>query len=372
MPLTGVATQQMCDYDAGKSAGTLPDLSGDALLKDLAESAHGLCGAHLEGVCQRVALNAFESLRVHGPISSGGSTRGAALPIVHEWWEALELARADVLANLSLNHVGLGSQSPARASATDAEVALVTLPAGKELLVTVLLPLREPWFLKALGVKPPRGVLLHGSPGCGKTTLARAVALATKANFIEVQAPQLVSSLVGESEKRLVATFDAARAAAPCILFMDQLEALAPSRGHHSSSEQTMDRLLSLLLIELDGMHKVNSASLVFLAATGAQNKLDKAILRPGRLDVQLMVKTPGAAQRLALLKHMLKHTPNKEAALSLERIALETDGFSLAQLSALCREATLLALREDLAFAQVTMRHLEIARASQLILQSQ
>ena len=353
--------QRRYGVDMSKSAKSLPSVCGDKLLKELAENANGLSKAHLTGIYQRIAIATLERTRGDEPREIS-SIPESLLPTANEWWKALWVARADMLANLSLQDPVLRSQLGA--SAVDANVALGALPTGDELFTSILLSFQEPSFFEVLGVNPPRGVLLHGPPGCGKTSLARAVALAVKANFVEAQAPYLLSSLVGESEKRLAALFDSALAAAPCILFVDQLEALAPPRGHDSSSEQTLDRLLSLLLVYLDGIHRVSGPPLIFLGTTGAPNQLDSAILRPGRLDMHLLVKVPGEAQRLKLLEQVLHGMMMDDIALPLKRLTLETRGFSLAQLSAVCREAAMCALREDPSLGRVDMHHFEEARA--------
>ena len=153
-------------------------------------------------------------------------------------------------------------------------------------------------------------MLLHGPAGCGKTSLARLVASAAAANFVEVHAAQIVSPVLGQSERQLAALFAAARSATPCVLFLDGLEALAPCRGSDTSSEGTLDRLLSYLLTELDGALQWSGPPLVLLGATRDRSLLDPAILRPGRLDVHLHVGLPSALQRERLLLHMLGQTP--------------------------------------------------------------
>jgi transitional endoplasmic reticulum ATPase len=269
--------------------------------------------------------------------------------------------------------------------------------------------------LAAARCRPQSLMLLMAPPGCGKTTLAAAVARAAHANFVEVQAPQLVSALVGESEQRLAKLFEApattpivplprvpccrcsrqlpaswqaARFAAPCVLFIDQLEALAPPRGHDTSTERTMDRLLSLLLVELDGVRQSSGPPVVLLAAARSPELLDPAILRPGRapaaepllrlrwhfaqprrphrrrLDVHIRIEAPDAAQRAALLRRMLASTPTSLDDGAIDALAQATAGFSLAQLSALCREAAMCALREDLDSAHVRAAHFDKARA--------
>ena len=266
---------------------------------------------------------------------------------------------------------GSSTQPSSRASAL---AALRRMPSGEALLISLVLPLNAPSAFGRLGVAPPRGVLLHGPAGCGKTSLARLVASAAAANFVEVHAAHLISSALGASEAAVARLFAAARAAAPCVLFLDGLEALAPPRGADTSTEGTMDRLLSLLLTEMDGALRFDGPPVVVLGATRHKADLDPSILRPGRLDVHVAIGTPSAAERERLLHDMLRRTPVRwepaKAAspaqadarhpaegsggavsgdVSLAWLVQLCEGCSVADLSAFCREAAMAALREQL-----------------------
>ena len=175
-----------------------------------------------------------------------------------------------------------------------------------------MLPLRAPAvWTDRVRVPPPRGVLIHGPPGCGKTSLARAVAAATQANFVELVGGSLISPVVGESERNLAALFAAARAAAPSVLFVDDVESIGGPRGHDTTTEGTMDRLLiTCLLLEIDRARREEeeqgSPPVLFLAATTTPDRLDPALLRAGRIDVRVAVGAPSAAQRERLLRRRL------------------------------------------------------------------
>ena len=384
-----------------------------SVVRAIGREAHGLHGAQLLGLCQDAAM---ASWRRH-------AVNGERWPAEEEWWAALETARSTALRVLHLPTAGITPNSGAgpakrgkqqqqqpqqpspqtsrqppglprqheskelptateptagepsesdvssdgrRSSRAEALEALRCMPSGSALLTGIVAPLNSPSAHERLGVPPPRGVLLHGPAGCGKTSLARLVASAAAANFVEIHAAHLISPALGASEAALARLFAAARQAAPCVLFIDGLEALAPHRGADTTTEGTMDRLLSLLLTEIDGALRFKGPPVVLLGATRDRHDLDPAILRPGRLDVHVAIGPPDAAHRAQLLRRMLSQTPvawasdssssadgtgsaaDTEGDVSLPALVQLSAGFSLAQLSALCREAAMEALREQ------------------------
>lgn len=241
-------------------------------------------------------------------------------------------------------------------------------PVRDELVLSILHPIQNPDRFEALGLKMPAGVLLYGPPGCGKTLLAKAIANESGANFISIKGPELLDKYVGESERAVRQVFQRARASSPCVVFFDELDALAPRRSGGAGSEGgngVSERVVNQLLTEMDGL---DSRKNVFvIAATNRPDIIDPAMLRPGRLDKLLYVSLPVGSERLAILKTVTKKS-RIDPAVSLHDIAHDPrcEGFSGADLSALVREAGISALREtDLTTAtelSIQKRHFDRA----------
>jgi transitional endoplasmic reticulum ATPase len=227
-------------------------------------------------------------------------------------------------------------------------------PVRQEIVESVEWPLRRPAKFEEMGIRPPRGVLLYGPPGTGKTLIARAVARETKANFISVKGPQLLSKWVGESEKAVREVFKKARQVSPAIIFFDELDAIAPMRGMEEGP-RTSERVVNQLLAELDGLETLKDV--VVIGATNRPDIIDPALLRSGRFDRLLFVGPPDRAGRLEILRIHTKKTPNGDDV-SLEELAELTESFVGSDLESLCREAVMLALREDPEASEVEMRH--------------
>ncbi|KAM9612877.1 nuclear valosin-containing protein-like isoform 1-T1 [Trichechus inunguis] len=220
----------------------------------------------------------------------------------------------------------------------------------EELTMAILAPVRNPDQFKALGLVTPAGVLLAGPPGCGKTLLAKAVANESGLNFISVKGPELLNMYVGESERAVRQVFQRAKNSAPCVIFFDEVDALCPRRSDREARASV--RVVNQLLTEMDGLE--TRQQVFIMAATNRPDIIDPAILRPGRLDKTLFVGLPPAADRLAILKTITKNgtKPPLDADVNLEAIAgdLRCDCYTGADLSALVREASLCALRQEMA----------------------
>jgi ribosome biogenesis ATPase len=211
-----------------------------------------------------------------------------------------------------------------------------------------------------MGLAAATGVLLFGPPGCGKTLVAKAAAAESGANFISIKGPELLNKYVGESERAVRQLFSRARAASPCVLFFDELDALAPRRGGMgpgggSDGSASAERLVNQLLTEMDGID--GRAGVFVVAATNRPDMIDPALLRPGRLDKILYVPLPPPDGRVSILKTLTRRTPLAEGAeVDLESLGMsdKLSGFSGADLAALVREACVMAIKERMARGEV------------------
>jgi len=222
-------------------------------------------------------------------------------------------------------------------------------------------PLKHPDAFKRMGITPPKGILLYGPPGCGKTLLARAVATESEANFISVRGPEIFSKWVGESEKAIREIFRKARMAAPSIVFFDEIDAIAPSRGLGYGDSRVTERVISQLLTEIDGL--ITLQNVVVIGATNRPDILDPALLRPGRFDRRIYVPPPDYEARLEILKIKTRNMPLAEDV-NLEELAKRMEGYSGADIDSVCREAALNALRRDINAKEVTLKDFEEAMA--------
>jgi len=247
----------------------------------------------------------------------------------------------------------------------------------RELQEAVEWPMKYPGLYDKLGHKMPRGILLHGPSGTGKTLLAKAVATQSEANFVSVRGPELLSKWVGESERGIREIFRRARQASPCVVFFDEIDSIAPIRGAGGETAVT-ERVVSQLLTELDGME--NMHGVVVLAATNRPDMIDPALLRPGRFDKIIQIPLPDKESRKMILKINaekipINDNPNDPQRVDIDKIAELTDGLSGADTAAIANTAVSLVIHEFLdahpdvkdiekssGDAKVTMKHFEAA----------
>jgi len=320
-------------------------------LKEYANITHGFVGADISAVCREAAMSA---LRRYLPQINLDSEL-----IDPELLEQIEVTKNDF-------EEALKEVMPSGIREVFVEIPNVNWDdiggledLKQKLIESVDWPLSHPKIFKRMGINPPRGILLYGPPGCGKTLLARAVATETKANFISIKGPELLSKYVGESEKAIREIFRKAKMAAPCIIFFDEFDSIAPSRGRHTSDSGVSEKVLSQFLTELDGLEV--KKDIIVIAATNRPDILDPALIRPGRIDRILLVPAPDEEGREKILKIFTKDMP-LAANIDLSELNKKLDGFTGADIETLCREAGMIALRENLRARKITEEHFKMA----------
>jgi len=326
-------------------------LADDVNLDELASITHGFVGADMQSLTREAAMRALR--RVLPSINMEEKE------IPQKILEELKVLKQDFMN-------ALREIQPSALREVYIEVPNVRWEqiggleeVKRELKEAVDLPLKRPESFTRLGIRPVRGILLYGPPGTGKTLLAKAVATESEANFIAIRGPELLSKWVGESEKGVREVFRKARAAAPTIVFFDEIDALAPSRGGEIDGSHVTERVVNTLLAEMDGLQ--NLKEVVVIAASNRPELLDPALLRPGRFDKLVEVPAPDEVTRLSILKvHTAKMPLTKDV--DLKFLAKKTDGYSGADLEALCREAGMCALRERQDAKEVTKTHFDKA----------
>jgi transitional endoplasmic reticulum ATPase len=320
-------------------------------LQNLAHITHGFVGADLNALCREAAMKA---LRRYLPQFNLEDEE-----IPQEVLDELEVNNEDFLG-------ALREIQPSAVREVFIEVPNVRwsdvggLDKVKEKLIEVVeWPLKKPESFKRIGIEPPKGVLIFGPPGCGKTLLAKAVATESQANFISVKGPELLSKWVGESEKAVREVFRKARTAAPAIIFFDELDSIAPSRGRVSGDSNVTERMVSQLLTEMDGLESMKD--LVVLAATNRPDLIDRALLRKGRFDRWVYIPPPTAKGREAIFKIYLDRMP-LDKDVKIKSLVEATENFVGGDIENLCKEAGMHALKEDLDIELVSWRHFEEA----------
>jgi len=312
-------------------------LAANVDLEQIANECHGYVGADLASLCSE-----------------------AALQHIREKMELIDLDEdtidAEVLNALAVSmenfRFAMDKNTPSALRETKVEVPTVSWDSigglesvKRELQEMVQYPVQHPEKFLKFGMQPSRGVLFYGPPGCGKTLLAKAIAHECQANFISIKGPELLTMWFGESEANVREVFNKARAAAPCVLFFDELDSIAVSRGNSvGDAGGASDRVINQVLTEMDGMG--SKKNVFIIGATNRPDIIDTAILRPGRLDQLIYVPLPDESSRLQIFKANLRNTPIAKD-LDLSYLAKNTIGFSGADLTEICQRACKMAIRE-------------------------
>ncbi|CAN5305710.1 AAA family ATPase [soil metagenome] len=315
-------------------------LDEDVVLDDVAGRTPGFVAADVLSLVREAGLRAAARQRDAAAPTLTAADVYAALEVVRA--TSMEGSQLD-LGTLTLDDVG--DMVEVKAALTEA----------------VLWPLNYPDTFARLGVEPPRGMLLYGPPGCGKTFLVRAIAGSGQANVLSVKGAELLSKWVGESERAVRELFRRARESAPAIVFLDEVDALAPVRGQ-STDGGTTDRVVASLLTELDGVESLREV--VVIGATNRPDLVDPAMLRPGRLERLVYAPPPDADARALILAAAAKTVP-LAPDVDLVEVGQRTEGYSAADCAALVREAALTAMRESMSATAVTAAHVEAALAA-------
>jgi len=315
-------------------------LGDDVDLEQAAAETHGHVGADLAALCSEAAIQQIRE----------------KMDLIDLEDDTIDAEVLDSLAVTMENfRFAMGKSTPSALRETVVEVPNVTWDdigglegVKRELQELVQYPVEHPEKFLKFGMQPSRGVLFYGPPGCGKTLLAKAIANECQANFISVKGPELLTMWFGESEANVRDIFDKARSAAPCVLFFDELDSIAKSRGGSSGGDAggAADRVINQVLTEMDGMGAKKNVFII--GATNRPDIIDGAILRPGRLDQLIYIPLPDEDSRKSILKSNLRKTPIAKTV-DLNYMAKVTKGFSGADLTEICQRAVKLAIRENI-----------------------
>ncbi len=317
-----------------------------SMLRSLADQTHGFVGADIEALCKEAAMKALRRYLPQIDLNED------EIPL--ELLESIRVTWNDFME-------ALREIEPSAMREVFVEIPKVTWDdvggledVKREIIEAVEWPLKFPEKFRKFGIKPPKGVLLYGPPGTGKTLIAKAVANESEANFISIKGGQILSKWLGESEKAVRKIFRKARQVAPCIIFFDEIDAIAQMRGIDEGS-RAVERVLNQLLTEMDGLEELHGV--VVIGATNRPDILDPALLRPGRFDRLVYVRPPDKKSRLAIFKIHTRDMPLSDDV-DIEELAELTEGYVGADIEAICREAVMLAIRENINAEKVEMRH--------------
>ncbi len=325
-------------------------LSEDFDLEHFVDVTHGYVGADLAALAREAAMKALRRYLPDIDLEAGGSIPTTVLENLQvtndDFKEAFREVEPSTLRDVFTE--------PPRVSWDDIGGMEEVKQKLKEAVET---PLRSPESFTRLGIDPPRGILLYGPPGVGKTLIAKAAAKESGANFISVKGPEILSKWVGESEKAIREIFRKAKQSAPTVIFIDEIDSIAAKRGSRGDGGAT-ERVVNQLLTSMDSFESLGDV--IVLAATNRPDMIDPSILRPGRFDRIIYIPPPEVEERRAILRVHTADVPLEEV--DLDDLAVTLDGYTGADIASLIREAAMAALREDPDSDKVLKRHMDAA----------
>jgi transitional endoplasmic reticulum ATPase len=326
-------------------------LTKNVNLEVLAGKTHGFVGADLSALTKEAAMNVLRKILPEIKLEDNE-------PIPHEVLDKIVIDSVDFEDALKVVRPSAMREVLVEASTIGWSDIGGLERTKQDLKEAVEWPIKNPESFKRLGIRPPRGILLYGPPGTGKTLLAKAVAKESEANFIHVKGPSLLSMWVGKSEEGIRKVFERARQVSPCVIFFDEIDALAAKRGMEMGTKVT-ERVLNQLLAEMDGLEGLEDVTII--GATNRPDMLDSALLRPGRFDRIILVDVPDEESRTQIFKVHMKGVPIASDVDTEELVKL-TEGFVGADIEGLVREAAMTALRRDIKAKTVSKKDFEEA----------
>ncbi len=311
-------------------------VANDVNLEKLADISHGFVGADLQALSKEAAMRALRRILPEIDLSSESipvDTLKKIIVTMQDFTDVIKEMEPSAMREVFVEVPDVSWEDIGGLSSIK-----------QELQEAVEWPLKYQELFTHADATPPKGLLLYGPPGTGKTLMAKAAANESEANFISIKGPELLSKWVGESEKGVREVFRKARQAAPCIIFFDEIDAIAPTRGANFGDSHVTERVISQLLTELDGLEILTNV--IVIAATNRPDIIDVALLRPGRFDRLLYVPPPDRESRIEIIKIHTKKKPLAEDV-KIEELADHTDGYTGADIASLSSAAVMLALRE-------------------------
>jgi transitional endoplasmic reticulum ATPase len=340
-------------------------LTKDVQLESIARVTHGFAGADLEALSKEAAMRSLRRILPEIDMEQAKIPAEILNKIKitdKDFQEALKEVQPSAMREVIVQRPNVKWEDIGGLSKVKEELA-----------EAIDWPLKHADLFEEADIHSPKGILLYGPPGTGKTLLAKAVATTTEANFISVKGPELISKWVGESEKGVREIFRKARQAAPCVIFFDEIDAIAPRRGESDGGSHVTERVVSQMLTEMDGLEDLKGV--VVIGATNRRDIIDEALLRPGRFDRILEVPKPDNESRMQILK-IHTHKKPLDSSVDLKKLVDMTDGYTGAEIAALVNAAAIAAVKERLIAEstnkvkdkqklklQISMRHFEEAQ---------